>query len=99
MASAFWAQFHNRGAPPAHSIRRQAKPCHFRDPTQNGMHPFPQLPRALAVDDPDLQDAALPALGQVFRYQIIDFPGLEQVQVERAGYGPGSGARGRGQRA
>lgn len=56
------------------------------------MHPSPQLPRPLPVHDPDLQDAPLAALGQVFRHQIIDFPGLEQVQVERAGMGHSLGA-------
>ena len=50
---------------------------------------FPPLP----VHDPDLQDAPLPALDlHLFRQQVADFLQPEQVQVERAGYGPGSGA-------
>ena len=51
------------------------------------MHPLPKLPRALAVDDPDLQDAPLPALLQVFRHQVAHLGRLEQVQIERAVYG------------
>ena len=61
---------------------------------KNGVHPLPKLPRSLPMHDPDPQDAPLPALGQIFRHQVADFPGLEQVQVERAGYGPGSGIGG-----
>jgi len=52
------------------------------------VYEFPKLPRALAVNDPDLQDAELAALLQVPRHQRFDFLGLEQVQVERAVYGP-----------
>ena len=58
------------------------------------MHAFPQLARALAVDNPDLEDAPLPALLQIPRHQIAHLGRLEQVQVERAVYGSRLGALG-----
>ena len=80
-------QLHRR-PPPAKPFGRQAEPGHARQPAQDGMHAFPQLAGAFAVDDPDLQDAPLPALVQIGRYQIARLLRLEQVQVERAVDGP-----------
>ena len=41
-----------------------------------------QMTDALAMNEADLQNAALPALVQIGRNQAADFPGLEGVQVQ-----------------
>ena len=38
----------------------------------------------LAMDDPDLHDAPFAALLEVVGNEILDVPGLEMVQIERA---------------
>lgn len=81
-------QLNDRRAPPAHALRRQTERRHLWYPPQNGVYAFAQLPRPLPMHNPHLQDAPLPALGQILRHQVADFPGREQVQVERAVDGP-----------
>ena len=43
-----------------------------------------QIADALAVNDPHLEDAALPARRQVVRHQVLDLARTERVQVQHA---------------
>jgi len=54
----------------------------FGHPLQDGMNSFPHHARALAVDDPYLKDAFLPAFMKIFRQQILHFAGLKGVEID-----------------
>jgi len=46
------------------------------------MDSFPHHSRALAVDDPYLKDALIPACMKIFRQQILHFAGLKGMEID-----------------
>src|SRR6266568_2273773 len=77
-------QHDDGGPPPARVLGGRPERRDLRQPAQERQDRLPQHPRALAVHDPDLQDAALAAGGQVIDHQIPDLVRLKRVQVEHA---------------
>lgn len=46
------------------------------------MDSLPHHARALAVDDPYLKDALVPAFMKIFRQQILHFAGLKGMEID-----------------
>ena len=73
------------GCPPAAKVfTRQMELCYVRMLFKNRMHGLSQLPDAFAMNDAHAQNSASPTLSQIIQHQVLYFPRLKRVQVQRA---------------
>jgi len=75
-------QFTYGGTPLTASHTTRLKGNHFRQPTQNGMHPPPQNATTLAVHDADLQYSQPQALLYVDWNQFVQILRIKCVQIQ-----------------
>lgn len=73
---------HDGGAPAAEMLIGQMELHHAGMLCQNRVNRPPQLPDALAVNDPHPQNPARPARGEIIEHQVFHLARLKRVQVQ-----------------